>query len=204
MSADLMRAARALLRACGRDGYRASVGSQVLEAAGLDGLTDEQRDGLVCAFCGIPGDPLIPITHPPGRLVVHPDTCTPVHQPELGEELVDQALEQAGVTEQNVILGEWIVEHADNVQDMGRRVVEVLGRDPRDHHYAGDKLGHALGEAARALTLVGWTRDELNELVRVAHEKAAESKRRLERDLRVERELREESTNVAGGMEAGR
>ena len=60
-------AARALLRACGRSGYRSEPGSQ-----GLD-LTPEQKDGFACALCGGRNGPMVPIANDPAMLFVRRD-----------------------------------------------------------------------------------------------------------------------------------
>jgi hypothetical protein len=80
------------------------------------------------------------------------------------------------------VLGQWIAQYAENVQDMGRRVAEVLGGDPRDHHYAASKLSSAVTDAVKALTLAGLTEQELIELVSFAHDDG----RRYKQDLRRE------------------
>src|SRR5450755_4743446 len=80
------------------------------------------------------------------------------------------------------ILGDWIVQYAENVEDMGPRVAEVLGRNPNDHHYAGSKLSYALIEGTKALALVGWKEDELLELVQAAYETGVRCKQDLSRE----------------------
>jgi hypothetical protein len=81
------------------------------------------------------------------------------------------------------ILGDWIVQYAKNVGDMGDRVAEVLGRDPNDHHYAGSKLSHALIEGTKALALVGWKEDEVLELIQAAYENGVRYKQDLSREF---------------------
>lgn len=44
-----------------------------------------------------------------------------------------------------------IVRLAEDVRDMGNRVMIVLGRNPGDRHYAIDKLHRAFESAAKAL-----------------------------------------------------
>jgi hypothetical protein len=83
----------------------------------------------------------------------------------------------------NDVLGQWIAQYAEQVEDMGHRVAGVLGQDPRDHHYAGNKLGYAIGEAAKALTLAGWSADQLIELVRDGHDAGMRYKRDLDREF---------------------
>ena len=80
------------------------------------------------------------------------------------------------------ILGDWIVQYAENVEDMGHRVAEVLGRNPNDHHYAGSKLSHVLIDGTKALALVGWKEDELLELVQAAYETGVRYKQDLSRE----------------------
>jgi hypothetical protein len=80
------------------------------------------------------------------------------------------------------ILGDWIVQYAENVEDMGHRVAEVLAKDPKDHHYAGSKLSYALIEGTKALALVGWKEDEVLELVQAAYENGVRSKQNLSRE----------------------
>jgi hypothetical protein len=81
------------------------------------------------------------------------------------------------------VLGGWIVDAADDVLDMGKRVVEVLGRNPRDHHYAGEKMHHALRRAAEVMTYAGWTEEELLALVREAYERALRNTGDLRREF---------------------
>jgi microcystin degradation protein MlrC len=73
------------------------------------------------------------------------------------------------------VRGEWVAEQAADVQDMGRRVVEVLGRDPRDVHYGADKLGRALVSTVRGLAYAGWDDvDVILGIVREEHKRAME------------------------------
>jgi len=59
------------------------------------------------------------------------------------------------------VLGNLIVSRADDVEDMARRVVDVLGGNPRDHHYAVSKLSYAMTRCAEALAIAGWTEAEI-------------------------------------------
>lgn len=99
------------------------------------------------------------------------------------------------------VLGDWVADHAENVQDMGRRVVEVVGRNPGDHHYASNKLGYALEQCARALTLVGWTADELANVVREMHEAEGRNKRELKREFAEASEEPETAATMGEGSE---
>jgi hypothetical protein len=66
--------ARALLRACGKNGYRANPDSQVLTSAELGELNAEQLDGLTCAFCGGRDGAMVPISRGP-ELFIHAEEC---------------------------------------------------------------------------------------------------------------------------------
>lgn len=81
------------------------------------------------------------------------------------------------------VLGSWLVNHAENVEDMGRRVAGVLGRNPRDHHYASNKLRYALENAAKALALTDWKLGDIIEVVRDAHESALRNRADLRREF---------------------
>lgn len=96
------------------------------------------------------------------------------------------------------LLGTLIVARADDVEDMAHRVVTVLGDNPRDHHYAGSKLGYAMTRCAEALAIAGWAEDEIVDTVRVAHRDGA----RCAADVR--RELPEERQPGAAATEANR
>jgi hypothetical protein len=76
---------------------------------------------------------------------------------------------ERGYTE---VLGGWMADAADDVRDMGRRVEEVLTRDPRDHHYAGSKMAHALRRSVEIMVYANWSEDELLELARDARQTA--------------------------------
>jgi hypothetical protein len=67
--------ARALLRACGRHGYRGDPDSPVLTSAELGELNAEQLDGLTCAFCGGREGAMVPISRGP-ELFVHAEECS--------------------------------------------------------------------------------------------------------------------------------
>lgn len=86
------------------------------------------------------------------------------------------------------VLGGLIVARADDVEDMGHRVVEVLGRDPRDHHYAGSKLGYAMSRCAEALAMAGANEDEIVDAVREAHRNGARWAADVRRELTEERQ----------------
>lgn len=107
--------------------------------------------------------------------------------PPLSDQSSAEQLLAASIGAAKELLGERVVDHAENVEDMGRRVREVLGRDPRDHHYAGDKLGYALAECVRVLTIVGWTLDEITELVETANRKERDYLRDLAREIEEDR-----------------
>ena len=62
--------ARTLLRACGKNGYRAEPDSPVLTSADLGELNAEQLDGLTCAFCGGRDGAMVPISRGP-ELFIH-------------------------------------------------------------------------------------------------------------------------------------
>jgi hypothetical protein len=70
------------------------------------------------------------------------------------------------------VLGGWIADAADDVRDLGRRVVEVLTRNPRDRHYAAAKMASALRRAVEIMVYAGCSEDELLELVRDARQTA--------------------------------
>lgn len=70
------------------------------------------------------------------------------------------------------VLGSWMANAADDIRDMGRRVQEVLTRDPRDHHYAATKMTHALLKAVEIMVYANSSEDELLELVRDAQQTA--------------------------------
>jgi hypothetical protein len=66
--------ARALLRVCGKYGYRAEPDSAVFSSAELGELNAEQLDGLTCAFCGGRDGAMVPISR--GReLFIHAEEC---------------------------------------------------------------------------------------------------------------------------------
>jgi hypothetical protein len=90
-------------------------------------------------------------------------------------------------SEQRNILGAWVVQEAEHVQDMGRRVAEVLDRDPGDTHYAGSKLSSALEASVKGLVYAG-TRDvdEIVSWVREWAEQANENRLSLARDFAEE------------------
>ena len=66
--------ARTLLRACGKNGYRAEPDSPVLTSADLGELNAEQLDGLTCAFCGGRDGAMVPISRGP-ELFIHAEEC---------------------------------------------------------------------------------------------------------------------------------
>jgi hypothetical protein len=68
------QSARALLRACGKNGYRANPDSPVFTSAELGELTAEQLDGLACAFCGGREGAMVPISRGP-ELFIHAEEC---------------------------------------------------------------------------------------------------------------------------------
>jgi hypothetical protein len=75
----------------------------------------------------------------------------------------------------------WLHNQASTVADMGRRVVEVLDRQPNDTMYAGNKMTVALEAAAQALVFAGrGDLDELLKIVREAHTEASEALERAE------------------------
>ena len=86
------------------------------------------------------------------------------------------------------VIGSWLVNHAECVEDMGHRVASVLINNPRDHHYAGAKLGSALVDCVKALAFVGWSEEELLQMVREAHARGAEQLRDLKREFESERQ----------------
>jgi hypothetical protein len=81
------------------------------------------------------------------------------------------------------VLGGWMANAADSVRDMGRRVDEVLTRDPRDHHYAGSKMAYALRRAVEIMVYAGWSEDDLLELVHDARQTALRRAADLRREL---------------------
>ena len=81
------------------------------------------------------------------------------------------------------VIGSWLVNHAECVEDMGHRVAGVLIDNPRDHHYAGAKLGSALVDCVKALAFVGWSEAEIIEQVHEAHARATEQVRDLKREF---------------------
>jgi hypothetical protein len=88
---------------------------------------------------------------------------------------------EPGYTE---VLGGRMADAADDVRDMGRRVEEVLTRDPRDHHYAGTKMAYALRRAIEILVYADWSEDELLELVRDARQTALRHAAELRRECK--------------------
>jgi hypothetical protein len=96
------------------------------------------------------------------------------------------------------VLGDWIVQCAEHVEDMGDRVKRVLTQDPRDHHYASRRLESAVQDAVKALALVGWGLEEVEELVRDAHQNGLRYKRNLARGrVRLGSRVREGRGDVA-------
>lgn len=86
------------------------------------------------------------------------------------------------------VLGNLIVSRADDVEDMAHRVVDVLGGNPRDHHYAGSKLSYAMTRCAEALAIAGWTEAEIVDAVRDAHRNGAHCAADVRRELTEERQ----------------
>ncbi len=80
------------------------------------------------------------------------------------------------------VLGSWMANAADDIRDMGRRVQEVLTRDPRDHHYAATKTTHALHKAVEIMVYANSSEDELLELVRDAQQTALRRAAELRRE----------------------
>jgi hypothetical protein len=88
------------------------------------------------------------------------------------------------VHEMRTVLGGWIVRHAENVEDMGHRVADVLDRDPLDHHYAASKLRYALTESVKALAMADYKLEDLLADVTEAHESGIRFRQDLSREFR--------------------
>ncbi|WP_249012246.1 hypothetical protein [Conexibacter sp. DBS9H8] len=83
-----------------------------------------------------------------------------------------------------MVLGGWLVRYAENVEDMGHRVADVLERDPLDHHYAGSKLHYALTESVKALAIADYKLEDLLADVEEAHESGIRDRQDLSREFR--------------------
>jgi uncharacterized protein YcaQ len=70
----------------------------------------------------------------------------------------------------------WLHDQAAEVADMGKRVVEVLARQPTDTMYASNKMRVALRASVEALTFAGaGDLEQILEIVREAHQEASEA-----------------------------
>lgn len=70
----------------------------------------------------------------------------------------------------DALLDTWLVDAADDVRDMGQR---VLNNGP-ERFYAKSKLSFALTRAAEALTYLGWEEDDLVEVILSSRARAAD------------------------------
>jgi hypothetical protein len=171
--------ARALLRACGKNGYRAEPDSPVLTSAELGELNAQQLDGLTCAFCGGREGAMVPISRGP-ELLIHAEECpsTPNQSepaPNLEGSLgiaLDCLAEQCTIEQLAAarVIAEELEDEEASAQ-LGYLIEDARRVSRRPHRAEGGSMAPPLPSPSNA----AWTPDavrELEELMRAGNELA--------------------------------
>jgi hypothetical protein len=183
------QSARALLRACGKNGYRAEPDSQVLTSAELGELNAEQLDGLTCAFCGGREGAMVPISRGP-ELFVHAEECpSTLNQSEPAPNLegplgiaLDCLAEQCSI--EQLAAARAIAEELEDEEasaQLGYLIDDVPRVSRRPHRPEGGSDAAWTPDAVRELEELMRAGNELAELLERQLEMPAETNKALDR-----------------------